>query len=319
MRGSSCDATSRNALSKEAQDDRSSDLQRQLCDSLFDGVYFVDDERRITYWNGGAESLTGFSKADAVGRHCHDNFLSHVDEFGHNLCNSGCPLSATLRDGKRRDVEAYLQHKEGHRLPVSIRVSPVMDSAGGIVGAVEIFSDISGQKRLERRAQELESIANSDPLTGIPNRRHINIKVRQEMLAVEEFGRTSGLILIDVDLFKKVNDEFGHLAGDAVLKAIAATLTRTVRPGDSLGRWGGEEFLIVAANVDSKGLETAADRYRQLIAKSSIVMNGRRIGVTVSIGASLLEPGGTPDAAFAKVDSLMYQSKSLGRNRTTIG
>lgn len=315
---SSGDPDLKSATSRSVLEPGHSLLHKQLCDNLFDGVYFVDEERRVTYWNGGAEALTGFTKSEAVGRHCFDNFLNHVDERGSRLCHNGCPLSASLRDGKRRECEVYLQHKSGHRVPISVRVSPVVDDWGTIIGAVEVFSDISTQKRLERRARELESIASTDPLTGASNRRDIWMKVQQEMLEVQEFGRTSGLLVIDVDHFKKVNDSFGHAAGDAVLKAISDTLTRTLRLGDNVGRWGGEEFLLIAKNVGSKELAIAAERYRRLIATSSVCFDSQVIEATVSIGAALLTSERTAEATFQKADALMYVSKSGGRNRSSI-
>jgi diguanylate cyclase (GGDEF)-like protein len=145
------------------------------------------------------------------------------------------------------------------------------------------------------------------------------MKVQQEMLEAKDFNRTSGLPVIDVDQFKSVNDDFGHAGGDdAVLKALSDTLTRTLRSGDSVGRWGGEEFFLVAGNVGLKELETTAERCRQLIATSSVSFHERRVEVTVSIGATLLEPGRTTDATFEKADNLLYRSKTSGRNRVTV-
>src|SRR5258708_35163795 len=86
-------------------------FHQDLCDNLSDGVYFVDAKRQITYWNRGAEGLTGFSREEAIGKHCHNNFLMHVDEKGCALCFGGCPLSATLPDGSPREGEIALRHK----------------------------------------------------------------------------------------------------------------------------------------------------------------------------------------------------------------
>ena len=92
---------------------------------LYDGVYFVDQERRITYWNSGAERLTGYRREDVLGKRCSDNILMHINDEGMNLCEKQCPLEETIIDGQPRDIEAYLQHRDGHRVPVSIRVAPV--------------------------------------------------------------------------------------------------------------------------------------------------------------------------------------------------
>ena len=288
---------------------------QDLCDNLFDGVYLVDTERKITYWNHGAERLTGFQREEAIGRHCYDNLLMHLGGDGCSLCHGGCPLAAALADGKHREAELSLQHKLGHRIPVSVRVSPLKDDLGAVVGAVEIFSDLSTQKALERRTSELESIAYQDALTGLSNRRHIELRVQQALEEVEQFGRKAGLLLLDIDCFKVVNDKFGHSSGDVVLKAVAETLLHSLRPGDNVGRWGGEEFLFVAMDVTLEDLKTIGERCRNLVAAASIHIDDARIQVTVSVGAALLINGESAAAALKRADELLYMGKCQGGNK----
>ena len=282
---------------------------------MSDGVYFVDTKRKITYWNRGAEGLTGFSIEEAIGRHCYNNFLMHVDENGCALCFGGCPLAATLADGSPREDEIFLRHKRGHRVPVSVRVSPVRDTSGTVIGAVEVFRDISAQKDLERRASELETIAYRDPLTGLSNRRHIELRMHQALQEVEQFGRKAGLLLLDIDSFKLVNDRFGHASGDAVLTALADTLVHSLRPGDSVGRWGGEEFLFLAMDVTLDRLEAIGERARILIAACSVPVGVERVQITVSIGAALLKKGESAESALKKADELLYVGKCQGGNK----
>jgi diguanylate cyclase (GGDEF)-like protein/PAS domain S-box-containing protein len=296
-----------------------SSFYEKLLESLHDGVYFVDQERRITYWNQGAERLTGYGRAEAVGRNCFDNFLAHVDDAGCSLCFDGCPLAATLVDGERRQNEIYLRHKLGYRVPVSVRVAPIRDDAGRIVGAVEVFSDISAKKNIERRASELEGLAFRDSLTGVPNRRYIGLKVEQAVQEIHQFDRKIGLLMVDIDKFKQVNDRHGHDIGDLVLKMVSNTLSHNLRPGDVLGRWGGEEFLVLAMDVTVGTLATFAERCRRLIAESSVPISDQRLQVTVSVGATLLQTGDSAESAIKRADELMYRSKNSGRNQTTLG
>lgn len=294
-------------------------FHEKLLDSLHDGVYFVDCERRITYWNKGAERLTGYSADEVIGRHCFDNFLKHVDDQGRTLCLGGCPLARTLADGERREAEVYLRHKLGHRVPVSVRVSPIVDDAGCIVGAVEVFSDVSAKKKAERRAGELENLAFHDLMTGVPNRRYIEMKVEQAIQEVKEFGRRIGLLMIDVDHFKLVNDQYGHNTGDDVLRAVCKTLTHGLRAGDSVGRWGGEEFLVIVMDAHPPALQAFAERCRMLIAESAVPAGNESIRVTVSLGATAIKAGDSVREAVNRADELMYASKMSGRNRTTLG
>ena len=300
-------------------DAESSSFHARLLDSLFDGVYFVDVERRITYWNRGAEILTGYSASEALQRHCYDNFLVHVDEIGCALCTNGCPLTATLRDGQRREADVFLRHKAGHRVPVCVRVAPITDRSGRIVGAVEVFSDVSAQKQAERRVHELEGMAFRDSSTGLANRRYIELKAKQSLEEFQQFGRSFGLLMFDVDHFKQVNDRHGHDAGDAVLKAVSDTMTRGLREDDIVGRWGGEEFLAILFDVNAVKLRDLAERCRMLVAESGALRGESWIYVTVSVGATLVTQGDSIEVAIKRADQLMYTSKSSGRNKVTVG
>jgi PAS domain S-box-containing protein len=118
---------------------RFSSCDERLTDALRDGMYFVDRERKITHWSESAESISGHTAADTVGKYCYNNILGHVDGKGTPLCTEGCPLAKVMRDGKPREVQIYMMHKEGHRLAVSVRAQAIFNSAGRIVGAVEMF------------------------------------------------------------------------------------------------------------------------------------------------------------------------------------
>jgi len=300
-------------------DDDATSFHAKLLDSISDGVYFVDLQRQITYWNRGAERLTGYSAGEAVGRHCPDNFLVHVDAAGHALCIDGCPLASTIRDGRAREGEIFLRHKLGHRVPVSVKVAPITDQSGQVVGAVEVFSDATAKKKMERRVHELESMANRDSLTCLPNRRYTELKVKQALEEFQEFGKSFGLLMLDIDHFKQVNDLHGHDAGDAVLKVVSDTLVGSLRENDLVGRWGGEEFLLVLSNVNAHVLAGLAGRCRILIAESVVLRDQIRICVTASGGATLFKHGDSVQSAIKRADGLMYVSKASGRNRITVG
>lgn len=293
-------------------------FRARILDSLYDGVYFVDLDRRITYWNSGAERLTGFAANEVVGSYCFDNILAHVDDAGCELCKEACPLMAAMEQDRNIEHRVYLRHKEGHRIPISVRTAPLKDEQGRVIGAVEVFSDSTGLKTLERRIGELETIAFRDPLTGLPNRRYSALKVQQAIRETKQFGRSYGLVFLDVDNFKEANDTSMHGGGDAILRMIADTLSHNLRPSDVAGRWGGDEFMAIVADVNPRSLTAIAERWRQLIASSSIYLNGVRVHVTVSIGATLLMTQDTSDLAIHRADQLMYRSKQ-SRNQTTLG
>jgi diguanylate cyclase (GGDEF)-like protein/PAS domain S-box-containing protein len=294
----------------ETPNPHSDSFHGHLLDSLYDGVYFVDAERSITYWNKGAERLTGYTATEALGKHCFDNFLMHVDDGGSQLCLLGCPLSMTIADGESREAQVFLRHKLGHRVPVSVRVSPICDQSGAVIGAVEIFSDSTAIRKLQKRAVELEALAYTDALTGVANRRYIDLKVQQAIQEVELFNRPYGLILMDINGFKAVNDTHGHACGDSVLKAVCESLSNCMRPSDMLGRWGGDELLLLARDVTEFSLTQLADRCNQIVSELSVPAGDGRLKLSISLGATPLRKGETSHAAFDRADQLLYASKT---------
>ncbi|HEY6837143.1 MAG TPA: diguanylate cyclase, partial [Geobacteraceae bacterium] len=217
------------------------DVYKKVIDTLYDGIYFVDEGRRITFWTSGTENLTGYAAHEAVGKECRSIFC-HVDELGKKLCGELCPISQTLADGRMRETELYFHHREGHLVPASLRVAPVKDADGEVVVAVEMCSDNSPRYEVRQRLEQLSKQALYDPLTGLANRRYVDIKLLGRLEEMNRYGWPFGVLFIDVDHFKRVNDTYGHDIGDKVLVMVGKTLLNTLRPFDTLGRWGGEEF-----------------------------------------------------------------------------
>ncbi len=293
------------------------DFYKLLLDDLYDAVYFVDPNRNILYWNHAAEALTGYAAAEVVGKRCSDDVLCHVDESGRSLCHNECPLSRSMLFGVRSKADAYLRHRDGHRVPVSVRVVPILDENNVAVGAIEVFSDIARRKQLERRNVELKKMAYVDPLTRLVNRRFLDSRIRQSLDELAVFGRTFGVLLFDLDKFKQVNDTLGHQGGDIVLEHVARTLSTSLRAGDTLGRWGGEEFLAILPDADVDNTLRMAERCRNLVRSSSVAVAGTLVLPTISVGATLLAKNDNEDSIFQRVDQALYQSKTEGRDRTT--
>jgi len=290
---------------------------KTLLDNLYDGVYFVDQDRRITYWNKGAEHITGYPASTVVGKHCSDNILVHVDREGNSLCLGMCPLGDTIRDGEARSSDAYLQHKDGHRVHVFVRVAPIRGEDGQIAGGVEVFTDNTSVAEAHERLAELEHLAFLDPLTGLANRRYAEITLNARLEELDRYGWPFGVIFIDIDNFKDVNDRHGHDAGDEVLKMVAKTLQNSVRTFDTVSRWGGEEYVAVIAHVEGDELVATANRCRALVEQSSF-RGAMPISVTISLGATLARQGDTVASLIKRADGLMYKSKAAGRNAVTV-
>jgi len=292
------------------------DFYKTLLDNLHDAVYFTDRERRIQYWNNAAETITGFSSREILGRCCADNILSHVDDQGTLLCLSHCPLLEAMDQRKPVEKEVFLHHKRGHRVPVLVRASPIYDDKGQVVGAVEAFSDNSAKLEALDRLEELQKIAFVDPLTGVGTRRYGEDMLRTRLEESRRYGWTFGIMCVDLDHFKEINDRYGHDAGDEALALVARTLVANVRSFDFVARWGGDEFLVIVTNVSSENLHALAEKLRSLIAASSLP-SASGLQLTVSVGATFSRASDSFRSVLKRADQLLYDGKAAGRNRVS--
>lgn len=293
---------------------------KDIIDNLYDGVYFVDRERTITYWNKGAERITGYSASQTIGRACRDNLLNHVTANGVQLCLNSCPLSAAMEDGKEREAEVFVHHADGHRVPIVVRATAMRDENGTIIGAIESFSNNDSVIEVRTKLREMRRAAATDPLTGVGNRMHLEGRLSAMVAEQQRNGRVAGLLFMDVDHFKNFNDRYGHNIGDDILRMVTKTIRYAVRGTDTVGRWGGEEFIAILYDVqDPETLQVPAEKIRVLVEQSRLDMPDGGLQVTLSIGATLVREDDTPETIIQRADQLMYQSKENGRNCVTIG
>ena len=294
-----------------------SDFSKTILENLYEGVYFVDCDRKILYWNKGAENITGYTSFEVIGKRCSDN-ITQVDDSGVQLCMTTCPLAKTVADSIPRETNLYIRHKKGHRVPALVRTAILQDSQGQIVGAVEIFNDNSPKLAITQRIKELEKMALLDSLTELANRRYIELNLQTNLEEMHRYGRPFGILFMDIDRFKKINDTHGHDIGDKILIMVSNTFIQNVRASDIVGRWGGEEFLAIIPNINEEQLYSTANKLRVLVEQSGFSIDSGIVQVTISIGATLAQPKDTTETLLERADKLLYYSKATGRNRVSI-
>jgi 2'-5' RNA ligase len=295
------------------------DLYHGILDQIEDGVYFVDREKRILLWNRGAEKITGFRSDQMVGEHCDNQSLCHIDASGRLLCTNGCPLQRAVDTGVPIEADAFLQHKLGHRVPVKIRTIPLRDRNNSLVGAVEVFRSTIDNRRQDQLIEELSHLAMIDELTMLPNRRHFDMQLDRRLAELGRFGWPFGVLMIDIDQFKQVNDSAGHLAGDEILRLVARTLSSNCRGVDTIARWGGEEFTAIITNVREDGLRLVAEKLRAMVEASGLrESESAPLQVTISIGGAVARADESAGELMKRADQMMYAAKRSGRNRVCI-
>lgn len=298
--------------------DHNPDFYKIMLENIYDGVYFVDVNRRITFWNRGAERITGYKAEEVMGSSCADNILVHVDEQGHNLCDGSCPLQCSTETGCISNADVYLHHKDGQRIKVSVNASPIIAIDGSVVGAIEVFRDFSTQTLDTRVMEELKKSALVDTLTDLPNRRYLEMKLNSCLDEFQSVGPSFGVVFGDIDSFKQINDTYGHQVGDAVLKMVAKTLAGNIRTVDFVGRWGGEEFVMLITHVSGEHLRSIAEKLRILVEGSFLLVGDKKLQVTISLGATGVTVGDTAESLLKRADDLMYQAKKAGKNRVVL-
>ncbi len=292
---------------------------RDLLDNLGDGVYLSTPTREIVFWNRGAERITGYRAEEVVGRRCYENILMHTDAGGCRLCLDRCPMEQTIQDEQPRTRRLLLAHRDGRRIPVVAHTIPIHDEQGELVGIAETFSDDSERDDLRGEVARLSQAAATDPLTGLANRRALDDALELAFYRRQRHGHSFGLVLIDLDRFKQVNDHYGHAVGDDLLRAVARAVAEMRRRDELVGRWGGDEFVALAQPVEGIAhLAAVAERLRGVVSGAAVRAAGSLISLTASAGAALARSGEDAQALLGRADRLLYEAKSAGGDRSAI-
>ncbi|HEC18765.1 MAG TPA: diguanylate cyclase [Gammaproteobacteria bacterium] len=293
------------------------------------GIFVINREREIVLWNQFME-IHSERKADTVvGRNLFEAFPELPQKWlDRKIENLLILKNFSFTSWEQRP---YL-FKFAHNRPVTGGVDcmrqdctlmPVKDGDGEVQYVCFTLFDATDtsiyQSRLEETTAQLRELSNKDGLTQLFNRRYVEEALETEFARARRYDHKLSVILTDIDFFKKVNDIHGHLAGDEVLREVSRRLTEALRGSDILGRYGGEEFLIILPETDVQGALVLAERLREIIAAEPIEADGKSLTVNISLGLTELRDTTAAYAQLiAEADVGLYQSKENGRNCTTL-
>jgi PAS domain S-box-containing protein/diguanylate cyclase (GGDEF)-like protein len=292
------------------------ELHKKLLDQLDTGIYIVDRERRILYWNGGAERISGYRAHEVSGQFCHSDLLVHCDEMGGVLCGLRCPLKHVIADGKPRECAVFLRHRDGHRLPVRVRSSPIHDQEGNIIGAVEVFDETTTPAR--HAFSQLHNFGCVDEVTAAASRRYGEMRVRHALEGLNEFGIPFGWLRIALDDTEQLEHRYGYGMVDAAMKMIAGTLDGNLGPLDILTRWAKTEFRVEVHFSSRLELADLAARLVSLVRVSTLEWWGDRVRVSISVGGALAEHGDRLESVEARAASVLEGCQASGGNRAAV-
>jgi len=285
------------------------DLRRLsgIVESTGDAIYGTDSEGYIVSWNAAAAELYGCDADTVRGKHA--RMLAPPDRAG----EADMLLRLATSGETTRDFHTVRRRCDGTLIDVSLTVSPMRNARGDTVGKSVIARDIGDDVILKRA---LEHQALHDPLTGLPNRVLVADRLAHAAARREGNGGPITLLFVDLDHFKTINDGAGHAVGDAVLCEVASRLSAVVRPADTVGRFGGDEFVLVCEDCDEAQAQVVAQRVLEEL-RRPVTVGGRDLFINASIGIAAARDI-DPEVMFSQADAAMYAAKERGRNRAVV-
>lgn len=296
---------------------------RLFLDAMPDAVVVVDARGRVVLANTRCEALLGWPPAELVGHPV--EVLVPARFVGHVAKRERYTRAPGVRSmGGDRELVAL--HRSGEEVPVDISLAPIL--LGGEPHVLAAVRDARPQRalleRVRQQAEEVEELhrrlqeqAVRDPLTGLFNRRYLDETLPREIAVAARGGTPLALAVLDLDHFKRVNDTWGHAAGDRVLAALGQVLRAGTRAGDLACRYGGEEFVVVLVGAALADAVRRAESWRQAL--EALPPEDAMVPVTASVGVAAWRPGESAADLFARADAALYRAKAAGRDRVAAG
>lgn len=293
------------------------------------GVAAIDRDYKLQLWNRFMENHSGTKQDKVLGKNLFEVFPELPEEWVRRKADSVFSMkNRTYSTWEQRD---YLFQFENH-MPITgwskymyqnIAFVPFMSADMEVRQVGIIVYDVTdiavGRIELERANAQLRHLSRTDRLTGLNNRGYWEECLLNEFQRTMRYGKPSSLIMFDIDHFKKVNDTYGHQAGDEVIRQVSSMLTDVIRTTDVAGRYGGEEFGVILSNTDAKGALVLAERLREKVAESPVTYENDVINYTISLGIAEFDESLEGHADWLeRSDKALYMSKEKGRNQTNI-
>lgn len=294
------------------------EIYRTVLQRLSVGVYFVDLDHRIVFWNRGAEEITGHLSQQVLGHYMTENFLDHVSLENRKLEGDDLPLNCALRHGKEVDVRARIRHKDGYPVKVHLRAVPLRDEFGKLLGAAEFFEADEPFMLQDERKNMLAIHGCMDRSTGALTREYIETQLSEHAETFRRHNIPFSVLLIEIDKLDGIRASHGAGAVTAVMRVAAHTLLDALRSPDLLGRWTDSQYLIVAAECSENDAARLAERLRKSANGADADWWGDRLKVTVSVGVAPAKHGEIIAALLQRAQNALLQAVSMGGDRLTV-
>ena len=288
---------------------------KNLIENLYEGLFYVDKERRIKYWSNGAEKITGYSSLEVLDKICSEELLCPTDADGKHYYGVSNVFTNTLANGTTKQFELLITHKDGRKIPVSIRIAPMYDVNDNIVGATQLFTDHKGH--LEHLADDSEEYENSffDPITKLPNKVSLEMSINFKLSEFRRYNRPFGVILFEIDNYDKLSKIYGEEFNANVLVKITKLLAIDLRPFDIAGRWSAKEFALILINVREDSIKVIGDRLKDIIENTDFTIGKGEIDITLSISGIIATLNDSTKLLIEKLRTTKKKCIYMGGNK----
>lgn len=292
------------------------------------GIFVLDKNFNVALWNNFMAHHSGRATHEIVGKNLFESFPELPQAWFTKKVNTVFLLNNfafiswenrpyLFRFAHNRPITGGADHMFQNCMLLPLKGASGKPEAVCIM-VFDATDTAIAQNQLKEALETISEISNRDGLTGIYNRRYLEARLASEFARTQRYGGTFSMILFDLDYFKKVNDTYGHLAGDKVLVEIAARVRENLRSSDVLGRYGGEEFVLILPETPLEGAHLFADRLREIVAQDAVEFDTITIPVTVSMGVTEMDTSMPGYSALThRADVALYASKGKGRNCVT--
>lgn len=288
----------------------SEERHRLMTENACDIIATVDLSGNFTYISPSVERITGYTPEEVINSYREIGyFLPGVQK---EMDRQRVRIKEMVEKGERFDSINFEQRqvrKDGESIYIDTVLSGIYDEENNFRELLAISRDITEKVKIRKKIIEL---AETDKLTKLYNRVKLDAALEQELYQAKKNATTFGLIMIDIDHFKLINDRFGHMAGDAVLVELAKLFKAMIRSTDLIGRWGGEEFLVILPDTDEFGAMELAEKIRKRVSENHFLEQER---LTISLGVSVFRDDNNVDSIIYRADQALYQAKKNGKNQ----
>jgi diguanylate cyclase (GGDEF)-like protein/PAS domain S-box-containing protein len=294
------------------------EIYQTVLDNLQTGVYIVDRNRRIRFWNEGAEQITGYLRQDVVGRFLRDHLLTAGDGVKDLDLEQDDPINLVFRDGKPSIMDVSILHKDGYRVPIVLRTNPIRNSHGAVIGAAESFEKNRSASEWTRRQAGFADFGCLDSVTGVAAQSFMETQLRENLTTFAEHNIPFGILLIQIDHMDQFRASRGPGVVTTILRVVAQSVENCVRPTDLVGCWGANQFIAILLECRESEVSRVGERVRKMIGQAEIEWWGDKFSVTSPVGGAGCRAGDDAELLIARAAASLQESIGKGGNCVTV-